>query len=380
MEKLNRAAKCSILRPQNLGSRGGPGPRGPSGSAAVSQLPQLDNSNIHLSHHLFYSCFVESDVVCELLWFIGDNFVAKSFRTHYKKQNLDYYIKENYDFTAYCNSKFLSSNENMLGRLENCFTAALNQTKRNTIQPDYVLIILGDDLISFLRLNSCNGLATLQGTWVQWLAENFADAIKVRNEQLVSKCRKDTFFYWVSAPTHSCFSKERNNLRIKFNLSLESVIKSMPNMRVIRIKDMWNSKDTGLVVHDRITEEGMTSYWKAIDASFKFNVQRQKIFLAKKMSRDRSDNSNVKKETRDLDRTLQNNCFSQRNDDLMEDFFRRNRSFERSRDRYGEHSMCVSEDSAGGNRCRYVKHRRDGGEDQFRNYSEGRFLLPRPKY
>ena len=35
MEKLNRAAKCSILGPQNLGSGGGPGPPGPPpGSAA----------------------------------------------------------------------------------------------------------------------------------------------------------------------------------------------------------------------------------------------------------------------------------------------------------------------------------------------------------
>ena len=29
MEKLNRAQKCSILEPQNLGSGGGPGPLGP---------------------------------------------------------------------------------------------------------------------------------------------------------------------------------------------------------------------------------------------------------------------------------------------------------------------------------------------------------------
>ena len=33
MEKLNRAQKCSILGPQNLGSGGGPGPRAPPGSA-----------------------------------------------------------------------------------------------------------------------------------------------------------------------------------------------------------------------------------------------------------------------------------------------------------------------------------------------------------
>ena len=35
MEKLNRAQKCSILGPQNLGSRGGPGPGPPPGSAPV---------------------------------------------------------------------------------------------------------------------------------------------------------------------------------------------------------------------------------------------------------------------------------------------------------------------------------------------------------
>ena len=36
MEKLNRAQKCSILGPQNLGSRGGgPGARAPPGSAPV---------------------------------------------------------------------------------------------------------------------------------------------------------------------------------------------------------------------------------------------------------------------------------------------------------------------------------------------------------
>ena len=35
MEKLNRAQKCSILGPQNLGSRGSQGPWGPPGFASV---------------------------------------------------------------------------------------------------------------------------------------------------------------------------------------------------------------------------------------------------------------------------------------------------------------------------------------------------------
>ena len=40
MEKLNRAKKCSILGPQNLGSKGGPGRRGSPGSAPGSLTPQ----------------------------------------------------------------------------------------------------------------------------------------------------------------------------------------------------------------------------------------------------------------------------------------------------------------------------------------------------
>ena len=38
MEKLNRAQKCSILGPQNLGSGGGPGPPGPPPGSAPDFL------------------------------------------------------------------------------------------------------------------------------------------------------------------------------------------------------------------------------------------------------------------------------------------------------------------------------------------------------
>ena len=46
MEKLNRAQKCSIWGPQNLGSRGGPGPRAPPpGSAPEDDCPAQDTCN-----------------------------------------------------------------------------------------------------------------------------------------------------------------------------------------------------------------------------------------------------------------------------------------------------------------------------------------------
>ena len=46
MEKLNRAQKCSILGPQNLGSRRGPGPRPLPGSAPVPLCTTVSHSGL----------------------------------------------------------------------------------------------------------------------------------------------------------------------------------------------------------------------------------------------------------------------------------------------------------------------------------------------
>ena len=54
-------------------------------------------------------------------------------------------------------------------------------------------------------------------------------------------------------------------------------------MRVIKLKEFWDTKDSHLVINDRITEMGMIAYYKVIDASFKYNVIRHEQFMAKKL-------------------------------------------------------------------------------------------------
>ena len=182
---------------------------------------------------------------------------------------------------AFCNSKYASSNQNMLSRIQNTFAVALNQTKKGGILPRYVIVVLDDDLIMYLDFKK-DGAATLLGTWVQWIAKEFNRLLDIRRKQLPSKCVKtNTFFYWVTAPIHSHFTKERNNLRMKFNLSLDAVIRTQHNMRVVRLKEFWNTGDTSLVVHDKLTETGLSAYWDAIDATFKFNEVKREVYLAK---------------------------------------------------------------------------------------------------
>ena len=105
-------------------------------------------------------------------WIVGDNFTVRTFRNHFKK-DADYYMKKNYHVFPFCNSRFASSNQNMLAQLQNSMAMGFNQTKENVhALPKYVVIVLDDDLITFLDFKE-DGVATLLGTWVEWLVDSF---------------------------------------------------------------------------------------------------------------------------------------------------------------------------------------------------------------
>ena len=53
MEKLNRAQKCSILGPQNLGSGGGPSPQGPP-DPHLHSICHLHESPYDSQHNVFF--------------------------------------------------------------------------------------------------------------------------------------------------------------------------------------------------------------------------------------------------------------------------------------------------------------------------------------
>ena len=144
---------------------------------------------------------------------------------------------------------------------------------------------------------------------------------------------------------------------MKLNLSMESVIRTKENMRVIKLKEHRDTKDSLLVVHDRMTETGLSAYWRAVDATFKYNEERREVFLAKKLSQKLSGNvaeqSTVKREGKDQ----------------MPTFFKR-RHYEESR--MGSHKDFQDN--------RYdVGHYRNACED-CRFNRPNRYLLPHLKH
>ena len=54
------------------------------------------------------------------------------------------------------------------------------------------------------------GVATLFGTWIEWLMKEMKNLVDTRFSALPVKAKNSDspFYYWVAVPTHSCFSRE----------------------------------------------------------------------------------------------------------------------------------------------------------------------------
>ena len=149
--------------------------------------------------------------------------------------------------------------------------------------PKYIVVILDNDLIEYLEYTGPNE-GTSYGEWIEHLVEIFNDNFKKCKKLLPSKAVREDYpwTYWVTLPHHKYFRDSES--RSVFNKSLESVIKTQPNMRLIRMKEIWNYNNRNLVDKPtgHISFEGLSTYWCSIDAAVKYNVRKHEQFTSKK--------------------------------------------------------------------------------------------------
>ena len=169
------------------------------------------------------------------MWLVGDNFVSTTFRTCYKKTTTQFFIRDKFEVVPFCSNKYVDKNDNVLSRLQITLATALN---KKIHLPNYIVVVLDDDLIQYLKYKNF-GVSTMYGTWIEWLANEFDCLVNKRKLQLPDKAKNDEHdpqFYWMALPLHQGFNEVDYNMRCKFNLCLESVMKTYSNMRIIKPK------------------------------------------------------------------------------------------------------------------------------------------------
>ena len=131
-----------------------------------------------------------------------------------------------------------------------------------------------------------DSLSSIFSRTSKWLVNQFNKLIEIRKDQLNSKCKKDNYpiCYWVEAPQHENFA---NNLsRRKFNSSLQAEISVMKNMRIMRMKKIWDPEDSQLYLGNssRLTTSGIFKYWSSIDNALQFNDSKAVKFEQRKQT------------------------------------------------------------------------------------------------
>ena len=123
---------------------------------------------------------------------------------------------------------------------------------------------------------------------LQWLVKTVDTALNDKQSFLPKKVVKDVqpIVYWVQLPNNKSFDDTTYDCRNKFNLTLESIIKQFSNMRMMQLKEIWDMNDTSSVTNNgQLSEEGVGKYWEALDAAFRFNMEKRTEYLAREAAK-----------------------------------------------------------------------------------------------
>ena len=224
----------------------------------------------------------------------------------------EFFITENFEILPFCNSKNNCNNKNLLSRFVNTFINALNGKGK---LPRYIVIILDCDLVDYFDYEGY-GVASAYREMIKYLVTMASSTCDEMIKSLPKKARRDECLciYWAAAPHHKNF--DNNSLCTKFNNCLESVFKLYSNMRVIKMKEIWDFKNSSLVCKGHFTSEGFDTYWKSVEFAVRFNVMKHEQFLHHKQD---------KKERGTQVASPQAHGDHRDHRDKMSDFFKRNR-------------------------------------------------------
>ena len=178
-------------------------------------------------------------------------------------------MKNNFEVFTFCNSRYTSAETNLLIRFKTTLAKSLNDRVK---LPQFIIIPIEDDVIHFAAYDDF-GVSSILGEFIDNMAKAVDKAVVQRKGELPNKAVRSTYptVLWVELPRHRNL-QDAAELRRKCNLCIDTVLKQYDYMRMIKLKE-WDYNDTSLVTPSEvITEKGLFAYWKAIDASVKFNV------------------------------------------------------------------------------------------------------------
>ena len=173
-----------------------------------------------------------------------------------------------FEIKTHTANQYNSHIHNLIGRLLNTFTQALNN---ETSMPKAVIFVMDNDLIKFINIASF-GISVIYGRIIHYMCDEIMKLITLKKEKLPKRAMRDHFPHviWIVPPFHSFFPD--NPQRAKLGKALDNTVVLFKNMWSLKLKKIWDSQDSSLYIKDagRFTATGLMTYWMAVDRTIKF--------------------------------------------------------------------------------------------------------------
>ena len=225
----------------------------------------------------------------EKIWILGDDFAYNTYQQYFKNLKAEdgtpnTYTYLNFEVRAYLTSQNSMNSKNILSRLRNALVTALNE---HSVLPKLIVLVPDDDIINQVADDS-NEKTSLDFHYerlLSGLCNLLAKSLTCYKDMLPLKAKRESVphLLWVSPPAHKFFSEDNNRRRKIFGKSLQIAVSAQKNMTMLKLVKFWDSENSNLFLQEqyRYTSEGLTMYWRSVDATIRF----WNIALSKKVDK-----------------------------------------------------------------------------------------------
>ena len=199
------------------------------------------------------------------IWFIGDEFVARS--GHVIEAMTKSYCYTNFEVNSIGGSSTLSNNPDGLARINNALIKAFKKFNR---MPKIIVLVPENDVINTVKQEEF-GMGAMYEEIISAMMRWFQETIKAFKDHQTDKSKVGRLNWphilWIAPSLHDNYDDKEHKLRKKFTYALETVSKNKETFTSLRLKYVWDQKDNNLFsIRDRrFTPDGWSTIWASID-------------------------------------------------------------------------------------------------------------------
>ena len=223
----------------------------------------------------------------EKIWIIGDDFAYNTYQDHFKNLKSEdgtptTYTYLNFEVRAYLTSQHSMNCKNILSRFRNSLITALNE---HAVLPKLIAIIPDDDIINQVVDDEKVQLDLHYERLLSGLCNMLTKTVSCYKDMIPLKAKRENIphFLWVAPPTHKYFSNDNNMRRDLFGKALNVACNAQKGMSLLRMIKFWDHDDANLFLSEqyRYTANGLSIYWRSVDAAIRF----WNVALSKKLDK-----------------------------------------------------------------------------------------------